>query len=486
VVPALIFFSRFFSSRSLVLLVAAAFSCSTHAQLCNGSLGDPVVNITFSGNTANYTPPPGYIYTSSTCPDDGYYTITTATSNCFGNTWQTITSDHTGNGGFMLVNASFAPGDFFLTTVTNLCPNTTYEFASWIMNVMKPFNSIQPDITFTIETPAGVVLKQFNSGNIGITGQPTWIQYGFYFTTPPNNASIVLRIRNNAPGGYGNDLALDDITFRPCGPLITASIQGNTSDTIDVCEGNSNSYTFNATVSSAYQSPVYQWQLSTDKGATWSDIAGANTISYQRQPTGAGSYWYRLAVIEASAASLTSCRIASNGVIINIHAKPVVDAGPDRIVITGNSTTLVGKVEGENLVYSWSPNDHISDITELTPTVTPTTDINYILSARSSYGCTNEDNVLVKVVSGIYIPTAFTPNGDGKNDTWTIPFLDPAFDATVSVFNRYGQLVYHTAGEIVSWNGRLNGVPQATGTYVYLVTFKASTLKLKGTVTIIR
>src|SRR6185295_485688 len=113
-------------------------------------------------------------------------------------------------------------------------------------------------------------------------------------------------------------------------------------------------------------------------------------------------------------------------------------------------------------------------------------DINYTLSARSAYGCSKEDNVLVKVVTGIYVPTAFTPNGDGKNDTWTIPFLDPAFDATVSVFNRYGQLVYHTVGQIVSWDGKINGMPQATGAYVYLVTFKASKLKLKGTLTLIR
>jgi gliding motility-associated-like protein len=485
-VSALTFFCRFFLIRSLLLVVAAAFSCRAQAQLCNGSLGDPVVNITFGGNTSTYPPPSGYIYTSSSCPDDGFYTITTASSNCFGNSWHTVSSDHTGNGGFMLVNASFAPGDFFLTTVTDLCPNTTYEFASWIMNVMKPVNSILPDITFTIETPAGAILAQFNTGNVGVAGQAAWVQYGFYFTTPPNNPVVVLRMKNNAPGGYGNDLALDDITFRPCGPLITAVIQGNAGNTVDVCEGNSNSYTFDATVSSSYQSPVYQWQLSTDKGLTWRDIPGANTIFYQRVPTAAGSYWYRLAVVEASAAALTSCRIASTAVIINVHAKPIVNAGPDRILITGSSATLTGKAEGEDIVFSWSPNNYINDITELTPTVSPTGDITYILSARSIHGCTSEDNVLVKVVTGIYVPTAFTPNGDGKNDKWEIPFLDPAFDATVSVFNRYGQLVYHTVAEIVSWDGKLKGSPQASGVYVYLVTFKASKLKLKGTITIIR
>ena len=485
--PALTFFHRFFLLRTLLLLIPVTVSLCVEAQLCNGSLGDPAVNITFGqgGSTTNYTPPGSYIYTSSSCPDDGFYTITTGTAHCFGGNWHTVTSDHTGNGSFMLVNASFAPGDFFLTTVTDLCPNTTYEFAAWIMNVLN-HSGIKPNITFRIETPGGMILGEFQTGDINTTPEPLWIQYGFYFTTPADNAVIVLRMTNNAPGGNGNDLALDDITFRPCGPLITANIVGNTSDTVNVCEGNTDIYSFNATVSSGFISPVYHWQLSTDKGITWNDIPGANTTFYTRQPTDAGSYWYRLSVVEASAAGVSACRISSNDVIINIHAKPIVDAGPDRFVIAGNSATLNGKAEGEGLVYSWSPDKYISDIKELHPVISPVSDISYILSARSAFACSSEDTVLVKVVTGLYIPNAFTPNGDGKNDRWTIPFLDPGYDANVSVFNRYGQLVYHAVGEIVSWDGKLNGVMQASGVYVYVVTFNGSKLKLKGTLMLIR
>jgi gliding motility-associated-like protein len=485
-VPRVSFFSPFFFLRSSLLLLAAVFSSGIQAQLCTGSLGDPVVNITFgTGGGSGYPPPGGYTSTTSSCPDDGYYTITTSTSGCFGNTWHTVSSDHTGHGAFMLVNASFTPGDFFLTSVTDLCPNTTYEFAAWIMNVLNR-GGIMPNITFRIETPDGTILKEFQTGDIPATGTPVWVQYGFYFTTPADNARIVLRMTNNAPGGLGNDLALDDITFRPCGPLISASIQGNAGDTVNVCEGNTNMYTFNASVSSAYVSPVYQWQLSKDKGQTWNDIPGATSLTYQRQPTGAGDYWYRLAVVEASAANFTSCRIASNGVVINVHAKPLVDAGPDRILITGNSVTLMAAITGDDAVYSWTPDNFMNDVHALTPTVSPPFDMNYKLSAVSAYGCAGDDNVLVKVVTGIYVPNAFTPNNDGKNDTWTIPFLDPAFDASVSVFNRYGQLVYHSVGEVVSWDGTLDGVPQASGAYVYLVTFKGSKLILKGQLLLIR
>lgn len=487
--PELISFARYTFLQFLLLLFIAVFSCPVQAQLCNGSLGDPVVNITFgsggSGSTSA-TPPNGYIYTSSSCPDDGYFTITNSTSGCFGNSWYTVPADHTGNGGFMLVNASFTPGDFFVTTVTDLCPNTTYEFAAWIMNVLnRPSGGIAPNITFKIEKPDGTILKVFNTGDIPPEAA-AWKQYGFFFITPVDNAVIILRMTNNAPGGIGNDLALDDITFRPCGEMVSASIQGNT-NTVDICEGNTSTYILEGNVSSNYQSPVYRWQLNIDKGKTWKDISGANSTSYLRNPVASpGNYWYRLTVVEASVSGLSSCRIASNIIMINIHGKPVLDAGPDRVVLTGNSTFLNGNAEGDSLVWSWSPDRFITSINVIAPTVSPDADITYTLSAVSKYGCTNEDQALVKVVKGIYVPNAFTPDNDGKNDQWRIPFLDPSFGADVMVFNRNGQMVYHVTGDIVSWDGKVNGMPQSSGTFVYSITFKTSALKLKGTVTIIR
>src|SRR5665647_325386 len=483
----LFFFTSFFFLQSLLLLVAAAVPCRAQAQICSGSLGDPVVNITFG---AGYNPGPAlsaattnYQYVTNSCPVNGYYTLLNKGVDCnYG--WHVLQGDHTGNtnGYFMLVDASFEPSDFYLDTVKNLCANTTYEFAAWMLNMKYVIQGTRPNITFKIETIAGQVLQTYNSGDIPVEQTVVWKQYGFYFTTPANVSNIVLRMTNNAPGGDGNDLALDDITFRPCGKLITASVQGNTNSIIDVCEGNSNTYTFNATVASGYLLPVYQWQLSTDKGATWNDIAGATTIAYQRQPTDAGNYWYRFTVVEANAAGLSSCRIASNTVTINVHTKPMVDAGSDRNVIAGSAVILTGKAEGEDLVYFWAPDNYINDITKLTPIVSPVHDMDYTLSATSLYGCTNKDNVLVKVVTGIYVPTVFTPNGDGVNDTWKIPFLDPAYNATVSIFNRYGQLVYHAVGEVISWDGKLHGVLQSTGTYVYMITFKTNKLIQKGTV----
>ena len=299
----------------------------------------------------------------------------------------------------MSVNASFAPGDFFVTTVNNLCPNTTYQFSAWIMNVLS-VSGIEPNITFSIEDANGDTLGKYLTGNIPTTQSPEWKQYGLYFTTPAHNAAITLHITNNAPGGNGNDLALDDITFRPCGPAITTTIENNR-DTVDICEGNNNVYTFNSSVSSGFSTPVYQWQISTDKGTTWQDITGANSLSYVRMPTTTGDYWYRLAVTEQTSVGILACRVASNSVRINMHNDPIVNAGPDRILIAGTPVTLQGSVTGDLSKYNWNPSSYLDNDSALTPAASPPADFNYSLFATSEYGCKNNDAMQVKVVAGI-------------------------------------------------------------------------------------
>ena len=119
------FASLFFISLLLII-------SQTNAQLCQGSLGDPIINITF-GNGANPGAPlfaaaTSYQYVNNDCPRDGFYTVRNNTINCFNSTWHTVNADHTVDGGgyFILVNASFQPGAFCLDTVTGLFRYTTY------------------------------------------------------------------------------------------------------------------------------------------------------------------------------------------------------------------------------------------------------------------------------------------------------------------------------------------------------------------------
>jgi len=103
----------------LPLLSLLFFIKTVNAQLCTGSLGDPVVNIDFGSGIITNGPIPGnttnYIYVGTDCPQDGYFTIRNKTTNCFSNTWHTLSEDHTPgdtNGYMMIINASQNPGVF--------------------------------------------------------------------------------------------------------------------------------------------------------------------------------------------------------------------------------------------------------------------------------------------------------------------------------------------------------------------------------------
>ena len=395
-----------------LLFLAISATVPVCAQLCNGSLGDPVVHIDFGkGPGPGPALKPGvttYTHVSIDCPQDGFYTLHNSISNCFNATWHTITEDHTPNdvsGYYMLVNASFNPGDFFLDTVHGLCTNTTYEFAAWVVNVLKPGgfcgNGIDPDLTFSIETTAGVVLAKQNSGNIPESGTPVWSQYGVFFKTPIDITDVIVRITNNAPGGCGNDLALDDITFRPCGPLVNAIVSSTGKDTAILCEGDGNSILLTANYPIGFSNPAFQWQESTDKGTTWRNIQGAVSTSYNRPPTtGTGSYQYKLLIGESVNFSSPTCRTASNTVTINIYPLPVVNV-PATSNACENTNLQLGATGGST--YLWNgPNGFTSTASSVVFNPLKMADAGkYSVVAISDKGCTNSGSTTLTVFPSV-------------------------------------------------------------------------------------
>ena len=125
----------------------------------------------------------------------------------------------------MVVNASFDPGLFYEEEITGICENTQFEFSADIINLIQRnvTDHILPNVAFLIDDE--VVLE---TGVI--TQDERWKTFAFTFTTAPGQSSVKLSLRNNAPGGIGNDLALDNIRFRACGP--PTAITSNAIDSI--------------------------------------------------------------------------------------------------------------------------------------------------------------------------------------------------------------------------------------------------------------
>ncbi|MEP6699944.1 MAG: gliding motility-associated C-terminal domain-containing protein [Bacteroidota bacterium] len=144
--------------------------------------------------------------------------------------------------------------------------------------------------------------------------------------------------------------------------------------------------------------------------------------------------------------------------------------------------------------YTWTPTTGLSNTNIPNPVVTIGNigdDVIYRVTASTNAGCKGEGFVRVRVYTGpdIYVPTAFTPNGDGRNDKF-YPF--PVGIKSINyfrVFNRWGQMVFSSTKLNDGWDGRLGGAEQPTGLYVWMaqaLTKDNKVITKKGTVTLIR
>lgn len=141
--------------------------------------------------------------------------------------------------------------------------------------------------------------------------------------------------------------------------------------------------------------------------------------------------------------------------------------------------------------YVWSPAAGLSDPNIPNPIFTVSGDAVLTVTATTQAGCKGTADVVIKVYNGpdLYVPSAFTPNGDGLNDIFR-PFPVGIKELRFfRVFNKWGQLVYSTTTLGQGWDGKLNGMDQGTSVFVWMVQGVARDGKVitkKGTVTLIR
>ncbi|GAA3514006.1 hypothetical protein GCM10022393_29840 [Aquimarina addita] len=315
----------------LTCIFFCIFYTKARAQLgfCSGNKGAPIFMETFGTGTVDGPALPAgrttYQYVSGR-PFDGQYTISSFTDYF---EWHN-TPDHTPgdvDGRSLIFNADFTAGEFYKRTVTGLCENTSYEFSSWLINLLPDFSGCAPEIPVVVnfqiwDNTDTVLLASGDTGVIASTSSALWRQYGLVFQTVSGQSSVILKMINNSEGGCGNDLAIDDITFRTCGDAITITDTQN-DDAKIICEEDIPvQLQLMATPDfSIYSSHAYQWQQSTD-GINWVNITGENSSIYST-PLITNSISYRVNVAEdAINLNNTSCSSLSEIFEILIVEKP--------------------------------------------------------------------------------------------------------------------------------------------------------------------
>jgi len=143
-------------------------------------------------------------------------------------------------------------------------------------------------------------------------------------------------------------------------------------------------------------------------------------------------------------------------------------------------------VNDPNVQYLWTPNINLNNNTIKNPVVTGVADRLYTLRVTNSQGCTSEDEVFVKVLKPIIIPSAFTPNSDGTNDLWNIEHLSSYPGATINIYTRYGVKIYGSVGYSQPWDGTYKNRPMPFGTYYYIIDTKFPGQIFSGSISIFR
>jgi len=419
-------------------------SAGNNTPICAGLSLDLTATDITPGVTYSWTGPGGFtsglqdpIINPSTVSLSGTYSVTAASLGCVSAPATTIVIIHPIPD---ITNVSYTDpttcqGTDGTITITGLLAGVSYTVA-------YTFNTTHATLTVIADGSGNVVIPGVSSGTysgISVTS----------FTCRSNTAGPVTLIDPSPPlpPSLGNN-----------GP---------------VCSGN----TLLLTASDPITGLTYEW-------------AGPNGFSSDSQNPEipnvvmADSGLYTLTIKHVNCPAS-----ASENVIIR---PPVVltDVTPSQTIPFGSSKQLTAS--GAEY-YLWFPNDgSLSNIDIRNPVATPPDSTTYTLEGINQWGCMDTAMVSLNVDYHIdeYIPNAFTPNNDGRNDIFRI--VNAKYDKLIdfSIYNRWGQMIYDNSSDInQGWDGTFNGVPQDMGTYYYNIIVSSpdgNNKNFKGSVTLIR
>ena len=219
-------------------------------------------------------------------------------------------------------------------------------------------------------------------------------------------------------------------------------------------------------------------------------MAFSNTLNPIAAPS--KNTFYLLTVTD----TLGCTKAVTDSILVKVFTPIAVFAGNDTAVVSNQPLQLMATSNYDNgITYVWSPTTGLNNVNTANPTSTlniAANSIVYKVKATMPEGCFAEDEIQVKIFStqpDIYIPTAFTPNKDGKNDILKAIGVGIKKLDYFRIYNRWGQQLFETTSFEQGWSGLLNGIEQPNGTYVFIaqgIDYTGKVIYKKGTVVLIR
>ena len=352
--------------------------------------------------------------------------------------WLSMGDHTTGTGRMMVVNADADSKVFFKDTVSGLCAGQQYSMFFWASYIGNPaFKTIcdgfggtrYPRVMMTIRDAAtGLVITQVSTDYITNTG--TWQQYGLKWVMPSGYTNIVFELSNNAAGGCGNDIAIDDITFGSCDPMPTVSAAVPTTG----CIGGTTVLRAIPNDPAVIPGPKeYQWQISNDGVTGWTNLGSVTTNQdYTINPltvANTNKYYRVIMAAQGNFASLP-CRDTSDAFRLLAKTPPTAPtaAAKNKLrICAGEAITLrvTGGTLGSNGVYTWYAGGCGTGTpvgTGATITVNPTVNTTYYV--RIEDDCTVTSCVSVAVT----ISCDIDDDDDGILDLDEHGGIDPMID----------------------------------------------------------
>ncbi len=346
-------------STTIALILIISFS---QAQNCSGNATIQFVETFGTGNNGNGNDqlPAGRTtlkYKNTNKLEDGQYKLNKTTH---GKPEWHDAPDHTGdnNGLTMVINADFTPSEFYRDTIENITDDRFYQVYLYIMNVNTPgtcgSNPKLPKVRFKVESynPANnsfSELTSFTSNMIPQTANPTWVKIGGAFYLPTSITTVRYIIYNDAEGGCGNDLAIDDITFASCTPLGILPVTGFQ---VDAYSKNGTA-SVNWSTQSEQNSDRYEVERSRD-GINWNTIATVKaagtsntkqTYHFDDMNAIDGTNYYRIKQIDLDGrytySSIVTVKISKATVKVTTYPNPFVSAINFEIVSDNNEKATI-------------------------------------------------------------------------------------------------------------------------------------------------